>query len=57
MRAMLARVESQDRFSKSVSGWQMTELSSAVQRAFISTRFHGGVSIYKTKNIKPKTKP
>jgi len=35
----------------------MTELSSAVQRAFISTRFHGGVSIFKTKNIKPKTKP
>jgi len=35
----------------------MTELSSAVQRAFISTRFHGSVSIFKTKNIKPKTKP
>jgi uncharacterized membrane protein YkoI len=27
----------------------MTELSSAFQRAFISTGFHGGVSIFKTK--------
>jgi hypothetical protein len=36
---------------------QMTELSSAVQQAFISARFHGGVSIFKTKNIKPKIKP
>ena len=31
-------------------GWQMTELSSAVQRAFISARLHGDVSILKTKH-------
>jgi hypothetical protein len=31
---------------RGVCGWQMTELSSAVQPVFISTRFHAGVSIF-----------
>jgi hypothetical protein len=41
-----------------LSYWrQMTELSSAVQRAFISTRFHGNVSIFQTTNTNIKSKP
>jgi hypothetical protein len=33
--------------TRSKQSWQMTELSSAVQRALISTRFHGDVSVKK----------
>jgi hypothetical protein len=42
--------------TEEAEGVQMTELSSAVQRAFMSAGFHGGVWIFKTKNqIKTKS--